>query len=116
MLHPCLSQVFVLRYVKRRTKEKFRANQHEGDGQAVDQLLKEARAELEVVKRQLLVYTMYARKHKSIMVRALHTPVCVMRIASARLMLCGGLQDIPLTQVLREQADIPAEQLHATGA
>ena len=57
------------RYVKRKTKQDFRAHQHETSTQAVDKFLKEARAELEVVKRQTMVYSMYARKHKSIMVR-----------------------------------------------
>ena len=58
------------RYVKRRTKEEFRTHQHEADVQAVESFLTAAKAELEVVKRQALVYQMYARKHKSIMVRA----------------------------------------------
>ena len=63
-----------VRYVKRRTKQDFRTHQHEADAQVVEGFLTAAKGELEVVKRQCLVYQMYARKHKSIMVR--HSPMC----------------------------------------
>lgn len=54
------------RYVLRRTKQDFRA--HRGDTDASN-FIGEAKDALELVKRQAVVYSMYARKHKSIMVR-----------------------------------------------
>lgn len=54
------------RYVLRRTKQDFRAHREDADASG---FLSEAKDALEVVKRQAVVYSMYARKHKSIMVR-----------------------------------------------
>ncbi|CAK0787976.1 hypothetical protein CVIRNUC_011198 [Coccomyxa viridis] len=78
----------VREYVLRRAKQDFRQHRDDADNAAV---VKEAKHFLEVVKRQAVVYSMYARKHKSIM-------------------------DIPLTQILRDQADIPASSLKTPGA
>ena len=50
----------------RRAKQDFRQHRDDIDNAAV---VKEAKHFLEVVKRQAVVYSMYARKHKSIMVR-----------------------------------------------
>ncbi|CAL5225167.1 g7948 [Coccomyxa viridis] len=77
----------VREYVLRRTKQDFRAHREDADASG---FLSEAKDALEIVKRQAVVYSTYARKHKSIM-------------------------DIPLTQVLRDQADIPAGSLKAPG-
>ena len=54
------------RYVLRRTKQDFRAHREDADASG---FISEAKDALEVVKRQAVVYSMYARKHKSIMVR-----------------------------------------------
>ncbi len=56
------------RYVRRKAKEGFRAHKGETDAQKLSELLQDAKQELEVVKRQSLVYSMYARRQKSIMV------------------------------------------------
>ena len=50
----------------RRTKQDFRAHREDADASG---FISEAKDALEVVKRQAVVYSMYARKHKSIMVR-----------------------------------------------
>ena len=56
------------RYVRRRAREGFRAHVGETDAQIVSELVQGAKAELEVVKRQSMVYSLYARRQKSIMV------------------------------------------------
>ena len=56
------------RYVLRRAKQDFRQHRDDADKAAVAELVKDAKHFLEVVKRQAVVYSMYARKHKSIMV------------------------------------------------
>ena len=61
------------RYVLRRAKQDFRQHRDDIDDAAVAELVKEAKHFLEVVKRQAVVYSMYARKHKSIMVRCPRT-------------------------------------------
>ena len=53
----------------RRAKQDFRQHRDDADKAAVAELIQEAKQFLEVVKRQAVVYSMYARKHKSIMVR-----------------------------------------------
>ena len=53
------------RYVLRRTKQDFRAHRENADASG---FIEEAKDALEIVKRQAVVYSMYARKHKSIMV------------------------------------------------
>ncbi|BDA40397.1 probable LYR motif-containing protein 4 [Coccomyxa sp. Obi] len=77
-------------YVRRKAREGFRAHKGETDAQKLSELLQDAKQELEVVKRQSLVYSMYARKQKSIM-------------------------DIPLEKMLRDQAEIPTSTLKAPG-
>ncbi|CAL8467311.1 g6848 [Coccomyxa elongata] len=77
-------------YVRRKAKEGFRAHREETDAQKLSGLLQDAKQELEVVKRQSLVYSMYARKQKSIM-------------------------DMPLERLLKDQAEIPTNTLKAPG-
>ena len=48
--------------------EGFRAHKGETDEQTVSGLVQDAKTELEVVKRQSMVYSLYARQQKSIMV------------------------------------------------
>lgn len=64
----CDKDLVCNRYVKRKAREGFRAHQGETDAQTISQLVQDAKAELEVVKRQSVVYGLYARKQKSIMV------------------------------------------------
>lgn len=59
--------------MRRKAIEGFRAHKGETDAQKLSELLQDAKQELEVVKRQSLVYSMYARKQKSIMVGPLVT-------------------------------------------
>ncbi|KAK9823181.1 hypothetical protein WJX72_000887 [[Myrmecia] bisecta] len=66
-------------YVKRKTKEDFRAHKAEADASVVEQLWTKAKSEYEIAKRQAVVYGMYARCQRSIM-------------------------DVPLQAVLQEQA------------
>ena len=56
------------RYIKRRAQEAFRGPKSSADAAAVEQQWQRAKEELEVVKRQSVVYSLYARKHKSVMV------------------------------------------------
>lgn len=57
------------RYVQRRAREGFVDARSVTDTAALEQLWQRARQELEVVRRQSVVYSLYARKHKSVMVR-----------------------------------------------
>ncbi|EIE26487.1 mitochondrial protein of LYR family [Coccomyxa subellipsoidea C-169] len=77
-------------YVRRKAMEGFRAHKGETDEQTVSELVQDAKTELEVVKRQSMVYSLYARQQKSIM-------------------------DIPLERVLKDQAEIPSADLKAPG-
>ncbi len=61
----------VNRYVKRKAREDFRAHAKDVDVSAADALLKRAKAELKVWERQAVVYSLYARPQKSVMVRCL---------------------------------------------
>ncbi|KAK9805379.1 hypothetical protein WJX73_008563 [Symbiochloris irregularis] len=70
----------IRQYVKRKTQADFRAHQGEQDSELLAQILSSAKAELEVVRRQALVFHLYARKQKSVM-------------------------DIPLVQVLEQQLE-----------
>ena len=56
------------RYVKRRAGEQFRQHAGESDAGAAQQLIASAREQLQLVQRQAIVYTLFARKNKSIMV------------------------------------------------
>ncbi len=51
------------RYVKRKTREDFRAN-----GEVTQDLWSKAQQQLELVKRQAVVYSMYARDIPNVMV------------------------------------------------
>ncbi|KAK9832894.1 hypothetical protein WJX74_001055 [Apatococcus lobatus] len=66
-------------YVKRRATTGFRQHATEKDTAVLDSLRQQAQADLEVVKRQAIVYHLYSRKQKSVM-------------------------DIPLATMLEEQA------------
>ncbi len=59
------------RYVKRRTKEAFREHSGDADAGALQKLWAKAQSDYDLVRRQATVYTLFARKHKSIMVGAL---------------------------------------------
>ncbi|KAL6785671.1 ISD11 [Auxenochlorella protothecoides x Auxenochlorella symbiontica] len=54
-------------YVKRRAGEKFRELPKGGSAEAVEAAFRRGCEELEVVKRQAVVYKLYARKQKSVM-------------------------------------------------
>jgi hypothetical protein len=56
------------RYILRRSKEGFRQAAHESDSAKLQQLWQRASSELEVVKRQSIVYQLYGRKHKNVLV------------------------------------------------
>ena len=49
--------------------DEFRAHRAETDSAALSRLWNHAKQELEAVKRQAMVYSLYAREHKSVMVR-----------------------------------------------
>lgn len=55
--------------MKRRAGEKFRELPKGGSAEAVEAAFRRGCEELEVVKRQAVVYKLYARKQKSVMVR-----------------------------------------------
>jgi hypothetical protein len=63
-----LSNFELHRYVKRKAREEFRAHMDERDPVALSNLLSKARSDLKVVERQSVVYSMYGRKQRSIMV------------------------------------------------
>lgn len=56
------------RYVKRRAGERFREMQKTVEPEVADKAWAKALQDLEVAKRQAVVYGLYARKQKSIMV------------------------------------------------
>ena len=57
------------RYVKRKAKQDFRKHKDETDKLIINDYWRKALEAMEVVQRQAVVYKLYARKHKSIMVR-----------------------------------------------
>lgn len=57
----------VREYVQRQAREKFRENAAGKQSAAVDEQWSKARETLALVQRQAIVYTLYARKNKSIM-------------------------------------------------
>lgn len=63
----CLTAV-LRRYVKRKAREDFELHKHDQKESVVAKVWASARSELDVVKRQALVYHLYARKQKSVMV------------------------------------------------
>ncbi|KGN64034.1 hypothetical protein Csa_014098 [Cucumis sativus] len=54
-------------YIKRRTIDSFRENQTLSDASSISSVYAGGRAQLEVAKRQAIVYSLYAPKVKSIM-------------------------------------------------
>ena len=56
------------RYIQRRAKEGFHQAASVSNPAAAGGLIKQAKEELEVVKRQALVYSLYARKYKNVLV------------------------------------------------
>ncbi|XP_074307597.1 uncharacterized protein LOC141642641 isoform X2 [Silene latifolia] len=54
-------------YVKRRTVDAFRLNKTLDDPSAISSAVADARSQLEIAKRQAVVYSLYAPKVKSIM-------------------------------------------------
>lgn len=64
------------RYSLRKARDTFRANASVTEAAKQQELLETARKELEAVKRQVLVYSLYARKQRSVMVNShgIHTP------------------------------------------
>lgn len=69
-------QFNISHYIQRRAREEFYAHAREADPARLQQLVASGREQLEVVKRQALVYGLYGRKIKNVLVRALHTSVC----------------------------------------
>lgn len=57
----------VREYVKRRAQEGFHQHAGESEAAAVQKLWEKAQSDLDLVRRQATVYTLFARKHKSIM-------------------------------------------------
>lgn len=55
--------------MKRRTQEGFREHAAETDQAVVKELLAAAKEQYAVVQRQTVVYSLFARQHKSVMVR-----------------------------------------------
>lgn len=70
----------VREFVQRKTKADFRSNAKQTDKAVVEQLWLQAKQDLEVAKRQALVYSLYGSKQKSVM-------------------------DIPMVKVLQKQAE-----------
>lgn len=90
------------RYVKRKTRESFRLPQ---TPETIDAVWHKGLADFEVVKRQAIVYSLYQRKHKSIMVR-----VSQSNLSSLLVHVCMSscfllLQDLPFKDVMQESAD-----------
>lgn len=97
------------RYTKRRAGDSFRAHAAVTDAGKQQALWEQANKDLEVVKRQALVYSLYGRKQRSVMVRA-QVQLCF-KNGSMSLQGDGGgdwllaaVQDVPLVQVLEKQA------------
>lgn len=57
----------VREYVKRHTKESFREHSGERDPETVARLVARAEEQLEVARRQVVVYSLFAPRLKSIM-------------------------------------------------
>jgi hypothetical protein len=82
------------RYIRRRAKEGFHETRLTADPAAAETLLQSGRQELEVVKRQSLVYQLFGRKVKNVLVRVFMlshlldglalSPISPMGVASCR--------------------------------
>ncbi len=58
----------VREFVQRKAKADFRSNAAQTDKAAVEQMWTQAKRDLEVAKRQALVYSLYGSRQKSVMV------------------------------------------------
>ncbi|KAK6920943.1 Complex 1 LYR protein domain [Dillenia turbinata] len=54
-------------YAKRRTKDGFRHNKNLSDPSAISSVFSDAKSQLEIAKRQVVVYSLHAPKVKSVM-------------------------------------------------
>lgn len=54
-------------YAKRRTVDAFRSNKNISDTSAISTAYSDGKAQLEVARRQTIVYSLYAPKFKSVM-------------------------------------------------
>ncbi|KAL0028424.1 hypothetical protein WJX77_005759 [Trebouxia sp. C0004] len=70
----------VREFVQRKAKADFRSNAAQTDKTAIEQMWMQAKRDLEVAKRQTLVYSLYGSRQKSVM-------------------------DIPMVKVLQQQAE-----------
>ena len=68
--------------MKRKARDEFRAHKQDADPAALSKLWSHAKEELEAVRRQAMVYHLYARQHKSVMVSsgctACHIQACLL--------------------------------------
>lgn len=62
-------QFNISHYIQRRAKEEFHAHAREADPAKLQQLVASGKEQLDVVKRQALVYGLYGRKIKNVLVR-----------------------------------------------
>jgi len=58
----------VREFVQRKAKADFRSNAAQTDKTAIEQMWTQAKRDLEVAKRQALVYSLYGTRQKSVMV------------------------------------------------
>lgn len=64
-----MAHLMSVRYVKRRAKEEFHKHAGESDAGKLQHFWTKAQSDFDLVRRQATVYTLFGRKHKSIMVR-----------------------------------------------
>ena len=89
--------------MQRKAKNDFRSHASETDQAAVAQLWSQAKADLEVAKRQALVYSLYGSKQKSVMVTADEPAAFACSQQSAQSQC--RMQDIPMVKVLQKQSE-----------
>ncbi len=68
MRRPFYHRGVLRRYIKRRAREGFEESASVTDPSAIKSLLAAGKQELEVAKRQSLVYQLYGRKYKNVLV------------------------------------------------
>ena len=88
--------------MQRKAKVDFRSHAAETDKAVIDQLWTQAKLDLDVAKRQALVYSLYGSKQKSVMVISCLFCTCCMNSWDAEV---SNLQDIPMVKVLQKQAE-----------
>lgn len=90
--------------MQRKAKVDFRSHAAETDKAVVDQLWTQAKLDLDIARRQALVYSLYGSKQKSVMVIC-----CLFCISISNITNCYAetlnLQDIPMVKVLQKQAE-----------